>query len=91
MKCGTKRMKAGGPTGMDRAKYGKNMAKVANQSGGLKKGGAVKMAAGGMPNAKAMQNANAKAGLAGRFGMKKGGAVRGMGAATKGAGKGPWG
>jgi hypothetical protein len=35
-----KKMKAGGPTGEDRAKFGKNMAKVMNQ-------GTTKMAAGG--------------------------------------------
>lgn len=39
--CGmknVKKMKAGGPTSKDRAKYGRNMAVVINQRGG-KKGG----------------------------------------------------
>jgi hypothetical protein len=30
---GVKKMKAGGPTSMDRMKMGKNMARVANQKG----------------------------------------------------------
>jgi hypothetical protein len=31
---GTKKMKAGGPTSMDRRKFGRNLSRAKNQSGG---------------------------------------------------------